>query len=277
MKKIFLIMTALILTANLFAQAPQMMSYQAVIRNASNALITNTTVGMRLSILQGSEFGASVYVETQTPITNANGLVSLEIGNGTVILGTFSNIDWSNGPYFVKTETDPTGGSTYSIIGTNQLMSVPYALYAANTNNYISGSGISIAGNTISNSSPDQTVLLTGTGGTTVTGSYPTFTVTTPKIIRGTSSGGFAPTIINGGGFTVVRTNTGTYTITFSTPFSNTPTAVTSIHGLGFTAAQIEVTSTSLTTMVIKTYNVMSGPSVVLVDNIPFSFIVIGD
>lgn len=277
MKKIFLIMTAVLLTANLFAQAPQKMSYQAVIRNASNTLITNTTVGMRLSILQGSEFGASVYVETQTPITNTNGLVSLEIGNGIVILGTFSSIDWSNGPYFIKTETDPNGGSAYSITGVSQLMSVPYALFSANSINYIAGSGISIVGNTISNSLPDQSISLTGTGGTTVTGSYPTFIVSTPKIIRGTSSGGFAPTTINGGGFTVVRTNTGTYTITFSTPFTNTPTAVTSIHGLGFTAAQIEVTSTSLTTMVIKTYNVTSGPNVVLVDNIPFSFIAIGD
>lgn len=276
MRKIFLIL-AVVLSTNLSAQAPQKMSYQAVIRNASNNLITNTIIGMRLSILQGSEFGAAIYVETQMPTTNTNGLASLEIGNGTVVLGTFSNIDWANGPYFIKTETDPNGGTAYSITGISQLMSVPYALFSANSINYIAGSGISIVGNTISNSLPDQSISLTGTGGTTVTGSYPTFTVSTPKIIRGTSSGGFAPTTINGGGFTVVRTNTGTYTITFSTPFTNTPTAVTSIHGLGFTAAQIEVTSTSITTMVIKTYNVTSGPNVVLVDNIPFSFIAIGD
>lgn len=321
MKKIFLIMIVVLLTANLFAQAPQKMSYQAVIRNASNTLITNTTVGMRLSILQGSEFGASVYVETQTPTTNTNGLASLEIGNGTVILGTFSSIDWSNGPYFIKTETDPTGGSAYSIIGTSQLMSVPYALFAANANNYISGSGISIAGNTISNSSPDQTisivgtgntnitgtypnftvntpnysggtgisvvgnvisntspnqtVSLTGAGGTTVTGSYPTYTVTTPRIIRGTSSGGFAPTIINGSGFTVVHTSSGTYTVTFTTPFTTTPTATVSLYNTQFMDLGAIVYSISTTNLVIKTGTGDGNASYTYLDNLGFSFIAI--
>jgi hypothetical protein len=87
---------------------------------------------MRISIIQGSIFGASVYVETQTTSTNANGLVSLEIGTGTPVTGTFAAINWAAGPYFIKTETDPTGGSAYTISGTNELMSVPYALYAAN-------------------------------------------------------------------------------------------------------------------------------------------------
>ena len=122
----------LLINTSIFAQAPQKMSYQAVIRNSSNALITSTPIGMRISIIQGSIFGASVYVETQTPITNANGLVSLEIGSGTVVLGTFAGINWANGPYFIKTETDPAGGTNYSITGTNQLMSVPYALFSAN-------------------------------------------------------------------------------------------------------------------------------------------------
>jgi len=84
MKKIYSLVAGLLLTASVFAQAPQKMSYQAVIRNSSNALLTSTPVGMRISILQGSIFGASVYVETQTLSTNANGLVSLEIGTGTV-------------------------------------------------------------------------------------------------------------------------------------------------------------------------------------------------
>lgn len=133
MKRIYSIIAALLLTASVFAQAPQKMSYQAVIRNASNTLITSTPVGMRISIVQGSIFGASVYVETQTPSTNANGLVSLEIGTGTVVTGTFSAINWGGGPYFIRTETDPTGGTAYSITGINQLMSVPYALFSANS------------------------------------------------------------------------------------------------------------------------------------------------
>ena len=71
-------------------------------------------------------------VETQTPSTNANGLVSLKIGTGTPVTGTFASINWASGPYFIKTETDPTGGTAYTIAGTNELMSVPYALFSAN-------------------------------------------------------------------------------------------------------------------------------------------------
>jgi hypothetical protein len=132
MRKIYSILAVLLLTVSVFAQAPQKMSYQAVIRNSSNALITSTPVGMQISILQGSSNGTAVYVETQTPSTNANGLVSLEIGTGTIVTGTFAGINWAAGPYFIKTETDPTGGTAYTIAGTNELMSVPYALFSAN-------------------------------------------------------------------------------------------------------------------------------------------------
>lgn len=114
----------------MFAQAPQKMSYQAVIRNNSNALVTSTAVGMQISIMQGSATGTNVYTETQTPTSNANGLVTLEIGAGTVVSGNFATINWASGLYFIKTETDPSGGTTYSITGTSQLLSVPYALYA---------------------------------------------------------------------------------------------------------------------------------------------------
>ena len=136
MKKIITLCAALILTVSVFAQAPQKMSYQAVIRNASNVLVTSSPVGMQISILQGSASGTAVYVETQTPSTNANGLVSIEIGAGAVVSGAFSTIDWANGPYFVKTETDPTGGTTYTITGTSELLSVPYALHAKNTDSW---------------------------------------------------------------------------------------------------------------------------------------------
>ena len=131
MKKIYSIVTVLLFTSNLFAQAPQKMSYQAVIRDASDALVTSTLVGMRISILQDSLNGAAVYVETQTPTSNANGLVSIQVGTGTSF-DDFSTIDWSDGPYFIKTETDPLGGSNYSISGTSELMSVPFALFSAN-------------------------------------------------------------------------------------------------------------------------------------------------
>ena len=120
------------------AQAPQKMSYQAVIRNASNVLIANTNVGMRISVLQGSPTGSAVYTEAQTATTNANGLVTLEIGAGTVVRGIFSSIAWGTNTYYIKTETDPTGGTNYTITGTSQFLSVPYALFAADaaTNNW---------------------------------------------------------------------------------------------------------------------------------------------
>jgi hypothetical protein len=83
--------------------------------------------------LQGSNSGIPVYVEIQTPTANSNGLVSLEIGSGSIVSGAFSDINWGNGPYFIKTETDITGGATYSISGVSELMSVPYALFSANS------------------------------------------------------------------------------------------------------------------------------------------------
>jgi len=128
-KKI-IVATSLFIGSLAFAQAPEKMSYQAVVRNTTNNLVTNQAVGMQISILQGSATGIAVYVETQTPTSNANGLVSLEIGSGAVVSGNMATINWANGPYFIKTETDPTGGSSYTITGTSQLLSTPYALYA---------------------------------------------------------------------------------------------------------------------------------------------------
>jgi trimeric autotransporter adhesin len=114
-----------------FAQAPNKFSYQTVVRNASNTLLTNAPVGIKISILQTTSTGTTVYTETHTTTTNVNGLASVEIGGGTVVSGVFANINWANGPFFVKTETDPAGGTSYSIVGTTQLLSVPYALFAA--------------------------------------------------------------------------------------------------------------------------------------------------
>ena len=125
-----LLIVMVLLPQQAIAQSPEGFSYQAIVRDASGTLVVNTNVGMQISMLQGSAAGTAVYVETQTPTTNANGLVSLEIGAGTVVSGNFSTIDWANGPYFIKTETDPTGGTNYSITATSQMLSVPYALYA---------------------------------------------------------------------------------------------------------------------------------------------------
>ena len=123
------------------AQTPQKMSYQAVIRNSGNVLVANTNVSMRISILQGSSTGTATYVETQNTTTNANGLATIQIGAGTTSTGVFSDLQWSNGLFFIKTETDPTGGTNYTISATSQLMSVPYALYAEKSGNTWGTSG----------------------------------------------------------------------------------------------------------------------------------------
>lgn len=130
MKNILTFIIAGLITSNAFAQSPEKMSYQAVVRDGNNVLVTSSSVGMQISILQGSSSGTPVYVETQFPTTNVNGLVSIKIGEGNLVSGDFSTIDWAKGPYFVKTETDPTGGTSYAITGTSQLLSVPYALHA---------------------------------------------------------------------------------------------------------------------------------------------------
>ena len=139
MKKLIALFAMLLLTVCLYAQAPQKMNYQAVVRNASNSLVANQNVSVRISILQGSATGASVYTETHVVTTNANGLMSLEIGGGNATTGNFGQIDWANGPYFIKSEIDPAGGVNYSVTSTQQLLSVPYALYAGSAANQFSG------------------------------------------------------------------------------------------------------------------------------------------
>ena len=144
MKKLYTFIAVLLMTASTFAQTPEKMSYQAVVRDSGDNLVSSQPVGMQISILQTTATGTAVYVETQTPTTNVNGLVTLEIGTGTVVSGDFTTIDWSTDSYFIKTETDPTGGSSYTITGTSQLLSVPYALHAKTAESVTSTCGLSI-------------------------------------------------------------------------------------------------------------------------------------
>jgi hypothetical protein len=134
MKIFYTLLLFLFASVSILAQTPEKMSYQLVLRDASNTLLTDQQVGIQISILQTTITGTAVYTEIQTATTNVNGLVSLEIGFG-ISSDDFSAIDWSAGPYFIKTATDASGGSNYSIVGTSQLMSVPYALYAKTAGN----------------------------------------------------------------------------------------------------------------------------------------------
>jgi len=116
-----------------FSQAPQKINFQSILRNTNGEIVANKSVSLKISILSGSISGSSVYSETHAKTTDASGLISLQIGKGTVLSGVFANIGWGNASHFIKLEADFSGGSNYVVLGTQELMSVPYALYASKT------------------------------------------------------------------------------------------------------------------------------------------------
>ena len=118
-----------------FGQAPEGVNYQAVIRDNAGNLLENTSVGLKISIYQTEIGGSIVFEESFTESTNNFGLVNLIIGKGTPISGDISLVDWANGPYFIEISADENGGMDYELIGTQELMSVPYALYAKTAGN----------------------------------------------------------------------------------------------------------------------------------------------
>ena len=130
MKRFYTFILVVAVSAGLYAQTPQLLSYQAVIRDANGTLVSDQEVGIRIQILITSETGPAVFIEEHSPTTNVNGLVTLEIGTGTPVTGTFTGIDWSNGTYFIRVEADTDGGTNYSVAGVSQILSVPYALHA---------------------------------------------------------------------------------------------------------------------------------------------------
>jgi hypothetical protein len=134
MKQIIISLFLLFFISSIFAQVPQGMNYQAVARDAQGQPISNFPgVRVRFSILQGSELGSPVYTELYNNVTtNFAGLFTLTIGQGLPLLGTFGNINWANGNKYLKVEIDPASG-IFSLQGTSQLLSVPYALYAGNS------------------------------------------------------------------------------------------------------------------------------------------------
>ena len=137
----------------LLAQSPEKISYQAIVRATDNSLVSEAPVGLRILIRQGGANGSVAYEESHTADTNTNGLVSIEIGTGNQIQGTFNKIAWENGPYFIETQVDPNGGTNYGIIGVSQLLSVPYALYAKYAENVIGST-------TTTNSEPNRASII---------------------------------------------------------------------------------------------------------------------
>jgi len=138
MKKLLLI-SALFISLLTFGQVPQGISYQAIALNGSGNPVVSSNVRVRLSILDNTATGSVLYVETHLKTTNSQGLFNLIIGQGTVVSGVFNTLNWGTNAKFLKVEMDATGGTAFVLVGTTQLLSVPYAMYAASVG--------SIAGN----------------------------------------------------------------------------------------------------------------------------------
>ncbi|XZF13669.1 hypothetical protein ACTHGU_17960 [Chitinophagaceae bacterium MMS25-I14] len=125
------ILLCLLCTGALFAQAPLKFNYQGVARNSTGQPLASQAISLRISILDGGPSGTNVYSETHNPTTNAYGLFNVAVGSGTVVSGTFASVSWNTGSKYMKVEMDPAGGSSYTNLGATELLSVPYAMYAA--------------------------------------------------------------------------------------------------------------------------------------------------
>lgn len=130
MKQKIISLILLVISISIMAQSPNKISYQAVVRNSNNNIVIDQNIKIRISILQGSLAGSQEYIEIHNTTTNSYGIASIEIGGGIVQFGQFAFINWSNGPFFIKTDIDLTGGSNYTISGITQMLSVPFALYS---------------------------------------------------------------------------------------------------------------------------------------------------
>lgn len=133
MKNFIILVVLLLLVFNCFAQAPDLFNHQVIVRDANNAVISNQVLGIQISLMQGNDTGPVVYQETFSQSSNANGLLNLSIGAGTVVNGDLSSIDWNNGPYYIESAIDPDNGTNYSIFSIAQFQSMPYALYSNRT------------------------------------------------------------------------------------------------------------------------------------------------
>lgn len=215
MKRILLLLIVF-LSLGVFGQAPQVINYQAIARDAGGNIVTNS-IGIKFRILQGSTSGTLVYEETHTTSPSTAGVFNVGIGAGSVVSGSFSGIQWQSGPYFLEVNIDPAGGTSYSTVGTTQLLSVPYALYAekAGNLNLSIGNGLSLTSGTLSNSAPNQTVSITSGSNIAVTGSYPSYTISS----TGTASTSVPNTSVTGTGIaTVTAAGTNTFNVAVQTP-----------------------------------------------------------
>ncbi len=165
------------------AQTPQAFNYQGIARNSSGLPLVNTTISLRISILQGTLPGTEVYHENHTVITNKLGVFSLEVGRGNSQIGQFDAIDWGGDSHSIQIEMDPDGGTNFTLLGASPLLSVPYALYAGTVSDADlswkeNGKGIHYTqGNVgIGTNSPDNKLSIEGTDDTGPSRNYITLT-----------------------------------------------------------------------------------------------------
>lgn len=259
----------LLISAAAFAQSPNAFNYQAVVRDGAGNVIANQAVGLRMAILQGSQNGTIVYQESFTPTTSDFGLANVAIGAGTVLNGSFANIDWGNGPYFIQVAVDPNGGTAYSVLGTSQLVSVPYALYAKNvpanvselTNDagYVTSANdadsnptneiqsLALNGSTLSISSGNSVTLPSGGGsGNTLDMAYDQGGAGAGRTI--TADAGeveIISSVFNGIGLRTTSNNTGTAVLASSNNAGNTYSTIQSQTNSNSTVASAIVGSTT--------------------------------
>jgi len=153
-----LIVLIMLITAALhnevYGQVPKGINFQAMARQADGRPVANKQVSVRISIANESATGNKEYVEQHFPTTNALGLFDLVIGKGNLVSGSFSAINWAASNKWIQVELDPNGANNFILMGSQQMMSVPYSLYAekaGNVINYKGGDGISIIGDEIFN------------------------------------------------------------------------------------------------------------------------------
>lgn len=141
MKHAIALIAMLVIVHLAHAQAPQGIPYQAAARNSSGAILASTNISVRFTIRDSVAAGVIRYRETHSVTTSAQGMFSLNVGQGTPVTGTFSGIKWGTNAKFMQVELDPAGGSSYTDMGTQQMMSVPYALNAGALKLTVSATG----------------------------------------------------------------------------------------------------------------------------------------